>query len=773
DFDGTDDNIFIASSSNLRPQGDVTVSGWFKLDNPHDSNSLNSQIILTKYFPGDSANHAFNIILAGTDYTLQSQPGALIVKTECQSLCSPTTSATYRWTNNSYRSWNSGQWYHFLANLNSTDSSYNTIYINGQRAMTPLSEGGSDGSGVSSSNLDFEGPWKFGHGEVENVASVNLSNAWFDGQLDEIRIAQSSRTDSWAQLIYENQNNPQSFIITQSQEYNFPRILSFGVYDPGDGFPQYWANVTSGWIGTISSVTINIDSSPNSMTFNGTYWVYSPAGVVFNTTYNYQIISATNDLGQTSINPSSIELVTYDKDIINPTIDGTPLYVGSTSNDGFFRVNVSDSWGDIDTVLINIINHSDPDTCGGACYNPSSAIMVNDSVQWINDSISLFKGTLTYQIVVNDTSGNVFTSGNQIANVLNKVPSVSSITLTPTNIASNGTLLLNYDYNDPENAINITTDFEDGSEIRWYLNGTHQSAYDDDLTITSSALSRYDRWNVSVRPKDGSLFGQLQWYTGPLIVVGNSAPEASSLVITPALPTNTSDLTADWSFFDKDGDTQPVNSSIIRWYMNGSLQSAYNDMKIVSSSATSKNQNWWFNLSVYDGSEYSVVYTSPIKTIVNSVPVASNVAIEGTPRTTDILNATWDYSDADFDGQASYRIRWYMDNGTGFSLQGQFNDSFSIVPGFTAKGQVWNFTLEVYDGTNYSLLYTSPTKTIVNSVPTANTLTLTTDPVTTINLVANWTYADVDNDSQSLAWRVRWYRDGLLVSSFNDLLIVP
>ncbi|MHA2028888.1 MAG: hypothetical protein ACW99Q_05815 [Candidatus Kariarchaeaceae archaeon] len=244
--------------------------------------------------------------------------------------------------------------------------------------------------------------------------------------------------------------------------------------------------------------------------------------------------------------------------------------------------------------------------------------------------------------------------------------------------------------------------------------------------------------------------------------------------ITPALLTNTSDLTADWTFFDEDGDTQPGNSWIIRWYNNiTGLQSAYNDLKTVPAAATVKDQEWWFTLYVYDGFEYSIEYTSPVKKIINTAPTASNVAIEGTPSTTDLLNATWDYSDADFDSQVSYRIRWYMNNGSGFIYQNQFDDNLRLNPSFTEKGQTWNFTLEVFDGSNYSVMYISPTKTIVNSAPTASTLTITTDPVTTTDLVANWTYTDADSDVQSSAWRVRWYRDGSLVSSFNDLLTVP
>ncbi|MHA2274347.1 MAG: DUF2341 domain-containing protein, partial [Candidatus Kariarchaeaceae archaeon] len=763
-FDGSTDQIVINSTTGLDINGDLSISGWFKLDSNFNEQNSNSLVLLTKFL--NPLDDNFHITLKGTDYSaITANNGSLLVKLE---RAGPTA---HFYT--SRTSWTAGTWYHFIVNIDSATPSNSKIYING----VDDTGGYQEQTPGSAQNLGFSADIGFGGGTIDqfdiNGTSVGVDH-FFTGLLDEFRISSKQRTADWILNEYNSILNPNVMFTISREEQNFPYLQNFGVYDPGNGFPQYWANITGGWQGTINTATIEIDSTPVSMSHNGTHWVYAPAGVVFNTTYSYQIVNATNTLGQYLRTTSTLESYTSNKDVIDPTIDGTPQYEGSNINDGIFSVNVSDSWGSIDTVLVTILDHSDDATCGGSCYNPAIAVMQNNSIEFVNNSISLFKGTVTYQIVVNDTVGNIFVSGNQTANVLNKIPSTSNITLTPTDIASNGTLTLNYDYFDPENTVNASIDVDSGTEIRWYLNGSHQSAYDDNPNIGSSALFRYDRWNISVRPKDGILFGNLQWYSGSQIVVGNSAPEASSLVITPASPMNTSDLTADWTFFDEDGDAQPVDSWIIRWNNNiTGLQSAYNDLKTVPAVATTKDQEWWFTLYVYDGFEYSIEYTSPVKRIVNSAPVASNVAIEGTPKTTSLLNATWDYSDADFDSQISYLIRWYMNNGSGFVYQNQFDDNISINPSFTEKGQVWNFTLEVFDGTSYSVLYTSPTKTIINSAPTANTLTITTDPVTTVDLVANWTYVDVDNDAQSIAWRIRWYRDGSLVSNFNDLLAVP
>ncbi|MHA2274833.1 MAG: DUF2341 domain-containing protein [Candidatus Kariarchaeaceae archaeon] len=763
-FDGVDDQIVVNSTLGLQPSGDVTISGWFKLDSTFDGTST-SNVILTRQLTSSDNIH---FALVGTDYSrssnalLNNMPnGSLVVKIEVGG------PDTWHWTNRT--TWTAGTWYHFAYIIDSDAASNNRIYINGIDDTDVANAVVED----ENEDMNYSADWEIGGGTVD-TSQFSGGTRYFTGSIDEIRIIKGVMTSGWIQTEYNSINDPQNMYSIRDEEQNFPYLQDFGVYDPGNGFPQYWTNITGGWQGSINSATIDIDSTPFSMSYNGTHWVYVPADTVFNTTYSYQIMNATNTLGQYLQTTSTLESYTSDKDIIDPTIDGTPQYDGSTINDGIFRVNVSDSWGNIDTVLLTILDHSDPNICGGSCYSSSNVVMQNNSIEFVNDSINLFKGTLTYQIVINDTVGNTFVSGNQTANVLNKIPSVSNITLTPISLKSSDTLVLSYDYFDPENAINASIDSDGGTEIRWYLNGTHQSAYDDSLTIPPAALSLYDIWNVSVRPKDGIQFGVLKWYSGPQVIVSNSAPEASDLVITPALPTNTSDLTADWTFFDEDGDTQPADSWIIRWYNNISgLQSTYNDSKIVPASATVKDQEWWFTLYVSDGFQYSIEYTSPNKTIVNSAPTASNVAIEGSPRTTDLLNATWDYNDADFDSEISFTLHWYMDNGSGFIYQSQFDNNMSINPSFTERDQVWNFTLEVFDGTNYSILYTSPTKTIINSAPTASGLTITSNPDTTLDLVANWTYTDADNDTQSSTWRVRWYRDGILVSSFNDLLTVP
>ena len=58
-------------------------------------------------------------------------------------------------------------------------------------------------------------------------------------------------------------------------------------------------------------------------------------------------------------------------------------------------------------------------------------------------------------------------------------------------------------------------------------------------------------------------------------------------------------LDAVYTYYD--ADEQPESGSQIRWYMNTVLQSGYNDLTQVPSSATATGQVWYFTVTPSDG----------------------------------------------------------------------------------------------------------------------------------------------------------------------------
>ncbi len=76
-FDGTNDKINIPPNSSLNPSTDVTISGWFKLNNGHSSSSSTSLLLLEKFASNDQD---MAIILTGIDYN-QGEDGVLVSNT--------------------------------------------------------------------------------------------------------------------------------------------------------------------------------------------------------------------------------------------------------------------------------------------------------------------------------------------------------------------------------------------------------------------------------------------------------------------------------------------------------------------------------------------------------------------------------------------------------------------------------------------------------------------------------------------------------------------
>ncbi|MHA2275425.1 MAG: hypothetical protein ACXAC2_06650, partial [Candidatus Kariarchaeaceae archaeon] len=110
-------------------------------------------------------------------------------------------------------------------------------------------------------------------------------------------------------------------------------------------------------------------------------------------------------------------------------------------------------------------------------------------------------------------------------------------------------------------------------------------------------------------------------------------------------------------------------------------------------------------------------------------------------------------------------IRWYK-NGI---WESTYNDSLTLPNTATTKGETWNFRIRVHDGFNYSLWVNSTTVEIKNSSPTASNIEiLYPTPKTTDNLVANWTYNDIDLDPENPGWIILWYRNDVLQGNFNN-----
>ncbi|MHA2101519.1 MAG: LamG-like jellyroll fold domain-containing protein, partial [Candidatus Kariarchaeaceae archaeon] len=574
---------------------------------------------------------------------------------------------------------------------------------------------------------------------------------FFAGTFDEIRVLDTVRSESWIVTEYNNQFDPSSFYsigpeMSTTVDITPPVLNDFGLEDLGTGTGTFWTDLTDDI--SVNNVTLQINSTTYDMIYNGSLWIYQ-LGVTFDDYYTYQIINSSDTSGNFLSSPSLINNHTFNIDNTAPSVVEW-IYDETIGYNGTFRANVTDSWGNIDTVYVTVTSCE--------CINSNIAIMQLNGTEYINNSILMKSGTIFFEITANDTYNNIFTSSLHSGNVANKAPTVGNLTFSPVIVTSNDSLTLNYDFSD------IDDDLESGTEIRWYKNNILQSSLNDTTIISSSVLFKGDQWHTTVKPKDGALFGNT--INSSSIIIGNTIPEVSNVQINPSTPINTTALSVSYDFSDLDSDSENTGNREIRWYKNGFLQSTFNDLLILPNTATTKGEIWNYIIRVHDGTDYSNWVNSTSVVIANSTPTASDTKIiNQAPQTTDDLIANWTYDDIDLDPEdPNWIISWYKND----ILQGALNNSKIVLSGNTSKTDIWYFKLQVYDGTNYSIVYQSSNVQILNTAPTASNINITQNPTTLDQISASWTFNDIDGDSPSGILNITWYKNGIHQPSLDN-----
>jgi hypothetical protein len=107
---------------------------------------------------------------------------------------------------------------------------------------------------------------------------------------------------------------------------------------------------------------------------------------------------------------------------------------------------------------------------------------------------------------------------------------------------------------------------------------------------------------------------------GPVVRSENTPPEIINPRIEPVNPLTMDDLTAVYEVKDADGDE---NMSVeILWYRNGVDEPQYDNMTIIPSNATDKDQEWHYKIRAFDGTDYSNNdgYVSSFPVRINNSP---------------------------------------------------------------------------------------------------------------------------------------------------------
>jgi hypothetical protein len=392
--------------------------------------------------------------------------------------------------------------------------------------------------------------------------------------------------------------------------------------------------------------------------------------------------------------------------------------------------------------------------------------------EWVYSNIDSLNLPNTYtskgqrwhcEVTPNDGDVEGLTTLSQESLIGNTPPSVSNITITPTNPRSNQTIHVSYEYSD------IDSDVEEGSIIKWFRNGEEQEDLLGQRSIDPSRTNKDDEWQYLVTPSDGEDFGIEEM--SELIRIGNTPPIASNITLHPENPTTSDDLFVEYEFFDNDGDGEGDETNIkwLRWSGIAFIDTGYRG-KVLPSEFTSKNEIWTCEVTPHDNYNHGqTVKTSESVTIVNSKPTVSEVIL-GPDRITTLtdLLASYEYSDLDNDIEMGSEIVWHRNE----IAMPELNNKLIVSHNFTKKGQVWFFTVRPNDGERLGNLIESNQITIQNSLPTAENLTISPRfPLGDDSLVASYVYYDEDGDDESLPI-IRWFKNGVPQELYDDKLIV-
>jgi len=350
---------------------------------------------------------------------------------------------------------------------------------------------------------------------------------------------------------------------------------------------------------------------------------------------------------------------------------------------------------------------------------------------------------------------------SSIITIANTAPFVSNLTITPTNPRTGDDLIANYDYFDAD------SDLEIGTEIIWYKDDVLQEALNGSTVVFTSYTGKGQVWHYKVHPKDGDDFGQ--WVSVSMnMTINNTAPSAGNLIITPIEPRTGNDLEAEYTYIDIDMD--PESGTKIIWFKDSKLQGFLNDSTIVFSTYIAKGQVWSFKVKPSDGTDFGNWVSVSINiTVVNTVPSVSNLAITPiNPKTGDDLIVNYNYFDTDSDLESGSYIRWYKNE----EVQPTYENQTTIPTFVTTKGEIWYFTIEPSDGSDYGILKISPSVSIANTAPSVSDLTITPcNPQTGEDLVASYAYVDVDADPEGET-EIIWYKNGVLQTALNGSITV-
>tara|TARA_Y100000994_G_scaffold215883_1_gene192461 strand:+ start:6711 stop:9221 length:2511 start_codon:yes stop_codon:yes gene_type:complete len=288
----------------------------------------------------------------------------------------------------------------------------------------------------------------------------------------------------------------------------------------------------------------------------------------------------------------------------------------------------------------------------------------------------------------------------------NTVPTVDSITISPTNPTTSDSLIASSTSSDAD--MDSITD----TEYRWWKNGV-MTAISSSM-LESTTTTKGDVWVVEVRVNDGTDWST--WTPSSNIEIQNTAPQLESASISATEVTTDQDVTLSTIMSDVDGDTLTMN---IVWDLNGTIQPEYNNQVTLPSSATIKGNIWTAIVQADDGEATSSQSETLSVSILNSKPLLS-IALDESVTSQDDLSIETTITDLDGDLTEISSITWFRN---GFR-EGSLDGATTVPSSYLGPGQEWS--VEVI-ATDEEISVLSTGSIIVENAPPSAQITVITD----------------------------------------------
>jgi len=295
--------------------------------------------------------------------------------------------------------------------------------------------------------------------------------------------------------------------------------------------------------------------------------------------------------------------------------------------------------------------------------------------------------------------------------------------------------------------------------FRWYRNGVQDTSITDDTATiyAASNTKKGQQIHVECIPYD-DLAGDGAAVASNSLTVGNTAPEAPVVSMSPSQPNTQDTLTVNIDYQEPDPDGDPLTYTY-SWNLTA------NTARAISPTLTTEGDIWTVNVIACDADpitpKCSATAGVSSVTIENSLPTLTDCYIDpSVPMGEDDLQAVpVGWADPDGDAQ-SVSYEWAMFDGANWNVIG--SSSSTLASALTTRDSEYKVVCTPMNGADAGPAMESFAVTIANTPPSLSSCSIApTDPVTGDDLTAipgGWTDPDGDPASHSF----EWYVNGLL-----------